>query len=151
VEDALHPDKVQEEERLGADWEALAQAHCNALAGACLAVGLKYAGTHDEQAREVLTDYLHNLLLAKVKGTNSSPSGSGAGLSSSPLPLPFLGAWAGPCCCGWSLGGVHVRKMWVCFRHVVQREGGGGAGRDREGRGECRDGAPRVECAIVAV
>ncbi len=35
------------------DLQALAQAHCHTLAGACLALGLKYAGSCNAQVCEV--------------------------------------------------------------------------------------------------
>lgn len=58
------------------DLEALAQAHVNAITGACLALGIKYAGSASSGARTVLTDYLHYMLAAK----KSAPDGSGGEL-----------------------------------------------------------------------
>lgn len=40
-----------------ADLEALAQAHVNILAGACLSIGLRYAGTSSAEARQSLRHY----------------------------------------------------------------------------------------------
>ncbi len=49
------------------DVEAIAQAHINAVAGACLAIGLKYAGSRNPTAQEVLQHYTLYLLRAKTK------------------------------------------------------------------------------------
>ena len=38
------------------DWEALALAHVNVLTGACMALGVRFAGTADAAAYETLTD-----------------------------------------------------------------------------------------------
>ena len=47
------------------DTEAAAQAHINALAGACLALGIKYAGTAHPDARGLLHNYVLYFLSAK--------------------------------------------------------------------------------------
>ncbi|KAK9796665.1 hypothetical protein WJX73_002436 [Symbiochloris irregularis] len=49
------------------DNEAAAQAHINALAGACLALGIKYAGTGDDRARALLHNYVLYFLSAKQR------------------------------------------------------------------------------------
>lgn len=47
------------------DSEAAAQAHINALAGACLALGIKYAGTADARACDMLHSYVLYFLCSK--------------------------------------------------------------------------------------
>lgn len=47
------------------DTEAAAQAHINALAGACLALGIKFAGTGNVAARDLLHNYVLYFLSAK--------------------------------------------------------------------------------------
>ncbi len=54
------------------DLEALAQAHVNAIAGACLAMGIKFAGSANSGARTVLTEMLHYLLAAKNDAPDSA-------------------------------------------------------------------------------
>ena len=54
------------------DLEALAQAHVNAVTGACLALGIKYAGSANPAARTVLTEKLHYMLAAKNAALDSS-------------------------------------------------------------------------------
>ena len=49
------------------DPEAVAQAHINAVTGACLAMGIRYAGTGDRQARAVLTRHALAFMEAKMK------------------------------------------------------------------------------------
>ncbi|CAH1966637.1 unnamed protein product [Acanthoscelides obtectus] len=41
------------------DYEAMNQAYCNIVAGACFALGLRYAGTSDENAFSTLLHYCH--------------------------------------------------------------------------------------------
>ncbi len=55
------------------DLEALAQAHVNALTGACLALGIKYAGSSSPAARLTLTSMVRYMLEAK----NAAPDSSG--------------------------------------------------------------------------
>ncbi|KAI5082088.1 hypothetical protein GOP47_0001831 [Adiantum capillus-veneris] len=47
------------------DMEALAHAHVNILAGACLSIGLRYAGTCSAEAQELLYQYTHYFLKEK--------------------------------------------------------------------------------------
>ncbi|GMH41655.1 hypothetical protein BSKO_09565 [Bryopsis sp. KO-2023] len=56
----------------GADKEVIAQAHMNAVAGACLAMGLKYAGTADGSARATLHDFVLKFLKLKKEVPDSS-------------------------------------------------------------------------------
>ena len=49
------------------DPEAVAQAHINAVTGACLAMGIRYAGTGDRQARAVLTRHALAFMEAKME------------------------------------------------------------------------------------
>jgi anaphase-promoting complex subunit 1 len=58
------------------DVEALAQAHINALAGACLAMGIKHAGSANPSAQATLHDFATYLLQAKNAAPDSS-SGKG--------------------------------------------------------------------------
>ncbi|XP_074033388.1 anaphase promoting complex subunit 1 isoform X2 [Leptinotarsa decemlineata] len=44
---------------LDVDYEAMNQAYCNIVAGACFALGLKFAGTADEDAFETLLHFCH--------------------------------------------------------------------------------------------
>lgn len=55
------------------DLEALAQAHVSAVTGACLALGIRYAGSANPAARIVLTEKLRDMLVAK----NAAPDSSG--------------------------------------------------------------------------
>jgi anaphase-promoting complex subunit 1 len=54
------------------DVEALAQAHVNAVAGACLAMGIKYAGSANSGAQATLHEYAAYLLKAKNTAPDSS-------------------------------------------------------------------------------
>ena len=54
------------------DMEAVAQAHVNAVAGACLAVGIKYAGSANAAACGLLTHYCGYFLRAKHAAPDSS-------------------------------------------------------------------------------
>ncbi|XP_061376792.1 anaphase-promoting complex subunit 1 isoform X2 [Danaus plexippus] len=44
------------------DYEAMNQAYCNIIAGACFALGLRFAGTGDEEARDVTLCFADRLL-----------------------------------------------------------------------------------------
>lgn len=48
------------------DPEAVAQAHANTVTGACLSIGVRYAGTADPQAQATLTRYVEKFLRAKM-------------------------------------------------------------------------------------
>ena len=54
------------------DVEALAQAHINAVSGACLAMGVKYAGSANSGAQAVLHEYATYLLQAKNVAPDST-------------------------------------------------------------------------------
>ncbi|KAJ7525602.1 hypothetical protein O6H91_17G058400 [Diphasiastrum complanatum] len=56
------------------DMEALAQAHVNILAGACLSIALRYAGTASEEAQKLLHRYAMYFL--HEKGASSSLAGN---------------------------------------------------------------------------
>ena len=58
--------------RGGADAEALAAAHVNAVAGACLAIGLRYAGSADTAAQALLAEQAAALLRAKEAAPDPS-------------------------------------------------------------------------------
>lgn len=47
------------------DAEAAAQAHINAVSGACLALGIKYAGSASEAAQKLLHAYVMYFLTGK--------------------------------------------------------------------------------------
>ena len=47
------------------DWQALGQAHTAVVAGACLALGVRHAGSASAEAEGVLRHYLLYLLEAK--------------------------------------------------------------------------------------
>ncbi|KAL4443950.1 hypothetical protein ABPG75_011687 [Micractinium tetrahymenae] len=51
----------------GADYEALTQAHCAVLAGACLAVGIRFAGSCNARAEELLRKYCSYFMAAKQR------------------------------------------------------------------------------------
>ena len=55
-----------------ADVEALGQAHINAVAGACLSIGIKFAGSANAAAEQVLRHYVLYFLKAKLQDTDSS-------------------------------------------------------------------------------
>ncbi|KAI3425098.1 hypothetical protein D9Q98_008476 [Chlorella vulgaris] len=50
-----------------ADYEALTQAHCCCLAGACLAVGIRFAGSANARAEALLSRYARHFLSAKQR------------------------------------------------------------------------------------
>ena len=60
------------------DAEALAQAHVHALTGACLAMGLRFAGTGDARAQVVLQS--HAVSFLRAKSTAPDPA-TGAALA----------------------------------------------------------------------
>ena len=47
------------------DHEALRQAHANIIAGACLAIGLRFAGTANKHAQDLLMHYIHYFAKAR--------------------------------------------------------------------------------------
>lgn len=49
------------------DPEAVAQAHVNAVTGACLSIGIRYAGTANRDACRTLTKYVEKFLKAKMQ------------------------------------------------------------------------------------
>ena len=51
----FHPDASQKLHEIG-------QAHLHGIAGACLAMGLRFASSHNEAARELVTGYITKLL-----------------------------------------------------------------------------------------
>ena len=55
-----------------ADVEALGQAHINAVAGACLSIGIKFAGSANAAAEQVLRHYVLYFLKAKLQDSDSS-------------------------------------------------------------------------------
>ena len=54
-----------------ADVEALGQAHINAVAGACLAIGIKFAGSGSAEAEQVLRHYVLYFLKAKLQDSDA--------------------------------------------------------------------------------
>jgi len=62
----------------GTDVEAVAQAHCYALAGGCLAMGIRYAGTANLQAGEVLAGRCTYFLRHKTKAPDASAGAAAA-------------------------------------------------------------------------
>ena len=59
----------------GIDREALAQTHVHALAGACMALGLRFAGTADASARDALRSMLSRFLALKAAAAAGEPCG----------------------------------------------------------------------------
>ena len=93
------------------DAEALAQAHVNAVAGACLALGIKFAGSANAAACGLLTHYCGYFQAAKARAPDAS---SGTPAATGPyhaLPLSARAccrAWAPPvtdCCCTFRASG----------------------------------------------
>lgn len=56
------------------DLQAQAHAHVNVLAGACLALGLKYAGSASTRAYNVLRGCISSLLAAKKRAPDATPA-----------------------------------------------------------------------------
>lgn len=54
------------------------QAHCHGVAGACLAIGLRNAGTADRQAMELLTSKCVYFLKHKAKAPDVSAGAAAA-------------------------------------------------------------------------
>jgi len=48
------------------DPEAIAQAHASAVTGACLAMGIRYAGSSSPDAKKTLVHYVDMFLKAKM-------------------------------------------------------------------------------------
>ncbi len=65
------------------DWEAVAQAHIHAVAGACLGMGIRYAGTGNAKAAGVLR--AHTIAFLEAKRT--APDASGAPRCRMPGPV----------------------------------------------------------------
>lgn len=55
-----------------ADLEAIGQAHISAVAGACLSIGIKFAGSGNAAAEQVLRHYVLYFLKAKQQAPDSS-------------------------------------------------------------------------------
>ena len=55
-----------------ADLEAIGQAHISAVAGACLSIGIKFAGSANAAAEKVLRHYVLYFLKAKQQAPDSS-------------------------------------------------------------------------------
>lgn len=55
-----------------ADLEAVGQAHISAVAGACLSIGIKYAGSADAAAEGVLRHYVLYFLKARLQAPDAS-------------------------------------------------------------------------------
>lgn len=55
-----------------ADLEAMGQAHISAVAGACLSIGIKFAGSADAAAEGVLRHYVLYFLKAKQQAPDSA-------------------------------------------------------------------------------
>ena len=81
------------------DMEAIGQAHISAVAGACFAIGLKFAGSADAAAEGVLRHYVLYFLEAKQQAPDSA-----AGETCSCCCIPF---------CSESTG-VVLSKLVIC-------------------------------------
>eukprot|EP00466_Bigelowiella_natans_P020153 jgi/Bigna1/69308/fgenesh1_pg.8_\ len=58
------------------DLEAIRQSYCYIIAGACLSIGLRFAGTGDEPSQQLVTYYLRQLLELrrfKIEGASALP------------------------------------------------------------------------------
>lgn len=62
-----------------ADYEALTQAHCCCLAGACLAVGIRFAGSANARAEALLSRYARHFLSAKQRAPEPGVGEQGRG------------------------------------------------------------------------
>lgn len=62
-----------------ADYEALTQAHCCCLAGACLAVGIRFAGSANARAEALLSRYARHFLAAKQRAPEPGVGEQGRG------------------------------------------------------------------------
>ena len=110
------------------DFESLVQAYVNTLTGACFAVGLKYAGTADQNAQELLQRYCLKFLKMKQKAPEVSMMGVMAhahGVDKATLE----------CCLGTValalsvvMAGTGHLPTYRTLRSLRQRLGGGGAG-----------------------
>lgn len=75
------------------DLQALALAHINAVAGACLALGLKYAGSASAEAHDVLRSVVSSFLEAKRRAPDAAPAPATGplGAATAPGPAPVDG------------------------------------------------------------
>lgn len=128
-EDATPAASIADDVRNGqVDFESLAQAYVNALTGACFALGLKYAGTANQNAQELLQSYCLKLLKMKQKAPEVSMMGVMAcahGVDKATLE----------CCLGTValalavvMAGTGHLPTYRTLRSLRQRLGGGGAG-----------------------
>ncbi|KAH7642915.1 anaphase-promoting complex subunit 1-like protein [Dermatophagoides farinae] len=53
------------------DYETMTQSYCNIIAGACFALALRYAGTANDQAFQVVYKYTSRMVTLSQKGTNT--------------------------------------------------------------------------------
>ncbi|OTF73812.1 anaphase-promoting complex subunit 1-like protein [Euroglyphus maynei] len=53
------------------DYETMTQSYCNIIAGACFALALRYAGTANDQAFQVVYKYTCKMVTLSQKGTNT--------------------------------------------------------------------------------
>lgn len=83
---------------LRADAHTLTHAHINALAGAALALGLKFAGSASTQAHAVLRGCVRQLMDAKRRAADACPAPPtgplGAATAPAPPPVDSAGAAA---------------------------------------------------------
>ena len=128
-EDGSPSDSIADDVRNGqVDFESLAQAYVNTLTGACFAVGLKYAGTANQNAQELLQRYCLGFLKMKQKAPEVSMMGVMAhahGVDKATLE----------CCLGTValalsvvMAGTGHLPTYRTLRSLRQRLGGGGAG-----------------------
>ena len=84
--DRFDSDSDDEAEEDEVDYEACRQGYCNIIAGSCLALGLKFAGTADASACTVIAYYLRCFRAIRQRHSD----GGHALLSSTPSPLQLL-------------------------------------------------------------
>ncbi|XP_047316183.1 anaphase-promoting complex subunit 1 [Impatiens glandulifera] len=77
VKNGLHSLEASHEDDI--DAESLVQAYVNIVAGACLSIGLKFAGTYNGDAQELLNEYavyfLNEIKPVSSKSVNNMPKG----------------------------------------------------------------------------
>ncbi len=100
----LQPDQDVE------DGEAIAQAHVNAVAGACLAIGIRYAGTSDAQAKATLLEHVTTYLSHKMRAPDPFTGEDACTLKL--LALSYACCLFPLCSCEWYTQWIWARQAW---------------------------------------
>ena len=91
------------------DGEAVAQAHVNAVAGACLAIGVRYAGTGSTQAKATLFEHVTAYLGHKMQAPDPF-AGDDLGCSEPPC-LILITASTSSLLCSKTAGAVIAERL----------------------------------------